>query len=32
MMNQNQVAGKTICPSIQAWLNALEGTEKLSSR
>ena len=27
-MNQNQVAGKTTCPSIQAWLNALEGTEK----
>lgn len=28
-MNQNQVAGKTTCPSIQAWLNALEGTEKV---
>ena len=27
-MNQNQIAGKTTCPSIQAWLNALEGTEK----
>lgn len=27
-INQNQVAGKTTCPSIQAWLNALEGTEK----
>lgn len=27
-MNQSQVAGKTTCPSIQAWLNALEGTEK----
>lgn len=27
-MNQNQGAGKTTCPSIQAWLNALEGTEK----
>lgn len=27
-MNQNNVAGKTTCPSIQAWLNALEGTEK----
>ena len=27
-MNQNQIAGKTPCPSIQAWLNALEGTEK----
>lgn len=27
-MNQNQVAGKTTCPSNQAWLNALEGTEK----
>ena len=27
-MNQNQVAGKTTYPSIQAWLNALEGTEK----
>ena len=27
-MNQNQVAGKTTQPSIQAWLNALEGTEK----
>ena len=27
-MNQNQVAGKTTCPSIQTWLNALEGTEK----
>ena len=27
-MNQNQVAGKTTCPSIQAWLNALKGTEK----
>lgn len=30
-MNKNQVAGKTTCPSIQAWLDALEGTEKLSS-
>lgn len=27
-MNKNQVAGKTTCPSIQAWLDALEGTEK----
>jgi DegV family protein with EDD domain len=27
-MNQNQIAGKTTCPSIQAWLDALEGTEK----
>ncbi|KAA8794312.1 DegV family protein, partial [Lactobacillus crispatus] len=27
-MNQNNVAGKTTCPSIQAWLDALEGTEK----
>lgn len=27
-MNKNDVAGKTTCPSIQAWLNALEGTEK----
>lgn len=27
-MNKNEVAGKTTCPSIQAWLNALEGTEK----
>ena len=27
-MNQNQIAGRTTCPSIQAWLNALEGTEK----
>ncbi len=27
-MNQNNVAGKTACPSIQAWLDALEGTEK----
>lgn len=29
-MNKNEVAGKTTCPSIQAWLNALEGTEKQS--
>ena len=27
-MNQNQIAGKTPFPSIQAWPNALEGTEK----
>ena len=27
-MDKNQVAGKTTCPSIQAWLDALEGTEK----
>ena len=27
-MNKNQIAGKTTCPSIQAWLDALEGTEK----
>lgn len=27
-MNQNNVAGKTTCPSIHAWLQALEGTEK----
>lgn len=27
-MNQNDVAGKTTCPSIHAWLGALEGTEK----
>lgn len=27
-MNKNQVAGKTTCPSIQAWLDALKGTEK----
>lgn len=27
-MNKNDVAGKTTCPSIHAWLEALEGTEK----
>lgn len=27
-MNQNNVAGRTTCPSIQAWLNALAGTQK----
>lgn len=27
-MNKNQVAGKTTCPSIQTWLDALEETEK----
>lgn len=26
-MNKNDMAGKT-CPSIHAWLEALEGTEK----
>ena len=27
-MNKNDVAGKTTCPNIHAWLEALEGTEK----
>lgn len=27
-MNQNEVAGKTTCPSIQAFLDALKGTDK----
>ncbi|MDH5100163.1 DegV family protein [Lactobacillus kefiranofaciens] len=27
-MNSNRIAGKTTCPSIQTWLNALEGSEK----
>ncbi len=27
-MNQNNVAGKTTCPSIQTWLDALKGSEK----
>ena len=31
-MNQNQIAGKTTCPSSQAWLKALDGTEKANNR